>query len=116
MCEEYLEDKKGTVTLIPFKEYYLQPGDAFNIELKENHFSSFRWHLTEYDNDIISLVLKDRFDPYPNDLLGRKKIVLWKFRSFYRGKIQLIFELYRPWEGVSSSVEQLIYHINVIQF
>lgn len=113
MCKEYLKNKKGSVTLLPFQEHFLIMGDIFNIELKENHFSSFRWHLAEYDPGMVSLILKKKIDPYSNDIMGHKKIVLWQFRALDTGKTKLIFELYRPWEGISTSVERLVYDVTV---
>jgi len=109
-----LKEKRGTISLLPFIPYYLKIDDDFIIELKENHFSSFRWHLSNYDRDITSLILKKDFDLSPSHILGRKHTVLWKFRSFYYGKITLQFNLYRSWEGLNSSVEKLIYYITII--
>ncbi|WP_420852352.1 protease inhibitor I42 family protein [Oceanirhabdus seepicola] len=114
LCEKYLKEKKGTISILPFIPYYLKVGEDFVIELKENHFSSFRWHLSNYDRDLISLISKKSFDLAPIHILGRKHIVIWKFRSFYYGKITLQFNLYRSWEGINSSVEKLIYYITII--
>ncbi|WP_442945398.1 protease inhibitor I42 family protein [Oceanirhabdus sp. W0125-5] len=114
LCEKYLKVKRGTISILPFIPYSLKLGEDFVIELKENHFSSFRWHLSNYDRDLTDLITKKTFDLAPTHIFGRKRIVLWKFRTFYYGKITLHFNLYRSWEGVNSSVEKLIYYITII--
>jgi len=114
LCEKYLKEKRGTISILPFIPYHLKLGDDFVIELKENHFSSFRWHLSNYDKEITSLISKKSFDLAPPHILGRKHIVLCKFRCYYYGKITLQFNLYRSWEGMNSSVEKLIYYVTII--
>lgn len=114
LCEKYLKEKRGTISILPFIPYYLKLEDDFVIELRENHFSSFRWHLSNYDKDLTSMISKKSYNLAPPHILGRKHIIVWKFGSFYCGKITLKFNLYRSWEGINSSVKKLIYYITII--
>ncbi|MCB1028589.1 MAG: protease inhibitor I42 family protein [Microthrixaceae bacterium] len=98
------DDTDRTVTLTP--------GDEFDVELRENATTGFRWSIEELPAALE--LVEERFIAPPEPTPGAAGGRAWRFRALAAGNARLDFRYLQPWEGTSSMADQASFAIEVV--
>jgi inhibitor of cysteine peptidase len=92
-------------------EMQLNTGDTFEIVLRENPTTGFRWHLVSSGNPVCNL-LDDSFETGGGSP-GSGGIHSWQFQTIQEGlgKIDLVYQ--RSWERHKPPAQSFVLNVHV---
>ena len=78
------------------KSFTLGPGDRFEVQLKENQTTPYKWSIVSYDHDVI-IKVRDRYerDWAPPGTVGSGGTHVWRFEAVGIGTSPLVMVNHR---------------------
>lgn len=97
-----------SIKLIPDSLNVLHKEDMANVELLEKPSSGYTWHCVFLDSSATACLGKvaERVEGRKENNKDKEVKHLFDFQAFNKGKIILLFELYRDWEGREATIKQ----------
>ncbi|WP_373899471.1 protease inhibitor I42 family protein [Haloimpatiens sp. FM7315] len=95
-------------------EVTIDEGQIATICLKENKSTGYNWSYSVDKEDVIELSHETEVEFYNSKkLLGADSEHYWHFKAVKPGKVNVVFKLYRPFEGEDEAIRTYRFQINV---
>jgi predicted secreted protein len=97
------------------REIKVRAGGMIRVELKELGAAGYAWAIKDLDKehfDILSVKTKDV--PSRGDIVGAPVIKTWLISTKKKGKAELRFLYYRPWEGEKNTADTFVLKVRIL--
>jgi predicted secreted protein len=110
----------GTETVIVNKEFNgreikVRAGGMIRVELKELGAAGYAWTIKDLDKDHFEILNAETKDvPSRGDITGAPVVRTWLISTKKKGKAELKFLYYRPWEGEKNTTDTFVLKVRII--
>ena len=108
--EQFIAD---SVPLDSTAENHLSSGDIVYVALEGNGSTGYWWYYTISDQSVVSFLESDTFNFADEDIVGGPVTGIWKFECGTAGSAVIVFDYFRSWEGIESSVNTKTFSLSV---
>ena len=97
------------------REIKVRSGNMIRLELEQAGAAGYTWEIQELDKKHFEVVsLKTPEPPEKSDLVGAPVKKTWLIRTKEKGKSELRFIHYRPWEGKEKAADSFVLKVRII--
>ena len=97
------------------REIKVRSGNMIQLELEQAGAAGYMWEIQELDKKHFEVVsLKTPEPPEKSDLVGAPVKKTWLIRTKEKGKSELRFIHYRPWEGKEKAADSFVLKVRII--
>jgi len=98
------------------REIKVRSGDMIRVELDQLGSAGYTWEIQGLDDrhfEVVSTKTSER--PQNTDLVGAPVKKAWLIRTREKGKTELRFIHFRPWEGKEKAADTFVLKVRIIQ-
>ena len=98
------------------REIKVRSGDMIRVELDQLGSAGYTWEIQGLDDrhfEVVSTKTSER--PQNTDLVGAPVKKAWLIRTREKGKTELRFIHFRPWEGKEKPADTFVLKVRIIQ-
>jgi predicted secreted protein len=97
------------------REIKVRSGNMIRLELEQAGAAGYTWEIHNLDKKHFEVVsLKTPEPPEKSDLVGAPVKKTWLIRTKEKGKSELRFIHYRPWEGKEKAEDSFVLKVRII--
>lgn len=97
------------------REIKVRAGGLIRLDLEELGAAGYTWTIQDLDREHFEILSVQTGDaPPPSDVTGAPVIKTWLIRATKKGKSELKFIHYRPWEGEKNAVDSFVLKVRIL--
>jgi len=98
------------------REIKVRAGSTIQVELEQAGAAGYTWEIQGPDAEYFEVLsVKTQGPSDTRDLVGAPILKTWLIRTKTKGKSELKFIHYRPWEGEQHAVETFILKVRILK-
>jgi len=97
------------------REIKVRAGSSIRVDLEELGSAGYTWAIKNLDSEhfeVLSVKTKDF--PSPGDITGAPVVRKWLISTKKKGKAELKFLHYRPWEGEKNASDTFVLKVRIL--
>ncbi len=97
------------------REIKVKVGSTIRVELEHAGAAGYTWEIKDLDSEHFEVASIRTPEPSEKpDLIGGPVKKIWLIRAKIKGKCELKFIYFRPWEGVEKTVDTFVMKVHVL--
>jgi predicted secreted protein len=98
------------------REIKIRSGSVIRVELEQAGAAGYTWDIQNLNTKHFEVMsVKTPEPPEKSDLVGGPVKKTWLIKAREKGKTELIFLHFRPWEGKEKAVDSFILKVRIVE-